>query len=56
MPCDENALPRGQVAVELGAHPLRVRADVSTQIRVKPTRALIDEVEELVGAGAVELK
>jgi len=35
---------------------LRVRVDVSSQIRVRPSSALISEVEELVGAGAVELR
>jgi DNA polymerase-3 subunit alpha len=44
--------------VETGEPPnrLRVRVDVSSQIRVKPSSALISEVEELVGAGAVELR
>jgi DNA polymerase-3 subunit alpha len=40
--------------VETGA--LRVRLDVSSQIRVNPTRALIAELEEIVGAGAVSLR
>ena len=44
--------------VETGEPPnrLRVRVDVSSQIRVRPSSALISEVEELVGAGAVELR
>ena len=36
--------------------PLRVRADVSSQIRVRPSPALIAEVEQIVGPGAVELR
>jgi DNA polymerase-3 subunit alpha len=35
---------------------LRVRADVSAQVRVRPSAALVAEVEQLVGAGAVELR
>jgi DNA polymerase-3 subunit alpha len=44
--------------IELSAVPkhLRVRAEVSSQIRVRPSPALIAEVEQLVGAGAVELR
>jgi DNA polymerase-3 subunit alpha len=44
--------------VETGEPPnrLRVRVDVSSQIRVRPSPALISEVEELVGAGTVELR
>ena len=44
--------------VETGEAPnrLRVRVDVSAQIRVRPSPALIAEVEQLVGAGAVELR
>jgi DNA polymerase-3 subunit alpha len=34
---------------------LRVRVDVSSQIRVRPSPALIAEVERVVGAGSVEL-
>ena len=36
--------------------PIRVRADVSSQIRVRPSPALVAEVEQLVGQGAVELR
>jgi DNA polymerase-3 subunit alpha len=36
--------------------PLRVRADVSTQIRVRPSSTLISEVEQIVGHGAVVLR
>jgi DNA polymerase III subunit alpha len=44
--------------LETGEPPnrLRVRVDVSSQIRVRPSPALISEVEQLVGAGAVELR
>jgi DNA polymerase III subunit alpha len=44
--------------VETGEPPnrLRVRVDVSSQIRVRPSSTLIAEVEQLVGAGAVELR
>ncbi len=38
------------------AKPLRVRADVSTQIRVRPSSTLISEVEQIVGQGAVVLR
>jgi DNA polymerase-3 subunit alpha len=44
--------------IELTALPrhLRVRADVSSQIRVRPSPALIAEVERVVGAGSVSLR
>jgi DNA polymerase III subunit alpha len=44
--------------VETGEPPnrLRVKLDVSSQIRVRPSSTLIAEVEQLVGAGAVELR
>jgi DNA polymerase-3 subunit alpha len=44
--------------VETGEPPnrLRVRVDVSSQIRVRPSPALIAEVEQLVGQGTVELR
>jgi len=35
---------------------LRVRVEVSSQIRVKASPALISEVEQIVGAGSVELR
>ncbi|MEQ1869747.1 MAG: DNA polymerase III subunit alpha [Vicinamibacterales bacterium] len=35
---------------------LRVKADVSSQIRVRPSSSLIAEVEQIVGAGAVSLR
>ena len=44
--------------VETGEPPnrLRVRVDISSQIRVRPSPALISEVEQIVGLGAVELR
>jgi len=44
--------------VETGEPPnrLRVRVDVSSQIRVRPSSALIAEVEQVVGTGSVELR
>ncbi len=44
--------------IELPADPrtLRVKADVSSQIRVRPSSALVKEVELIVGAGAVSLR
>jgi DNA polymerase-3 subunit alpha len=36
--------------------PLRVRADLSAQIRVRPSPALVAEVEHIVGAGTVSLR
>jgi DNA polymerase III subunit alpha len=41
--------------VETAGH-LRVRVDVSSQIRVRPSLALIAEVEQVAGAGSVELR
>ena len=35
---------------------LRVRVEISSQIRVRPSPALISEVEQLVGTGSVELR
>ena len=37
-------------------HSSRVRADVSTQIRVRPSPTLVSEVEQIVGQGAVVLR
>jgi DNA polymerase-3 subunit alpha len=45
-----------EIEVPSGAKPLRVRADVSNQIRVRPSPTLIAEVEEIVGHGSVSLK
>jgi DNA polymerase III subunit alpha len=36
--------------------PLRVRADLSAQIRVRPSSTLIAEVEQIVGQGGVSLR
>jgi DNA polymerase III alpha subunit len=36
--------------------PLRVSVDVSAQIRVRPSPALVAEVEQIVGPGAVSLR
>ena len=38
------------------ADHLRVRMDVSSQIRVRPSPALVAEVERVVGQGAVSLR
>jgi len=45
-----------EIEVPSAARPLRVRADVSTQIRVRPSPTLIAEVEQIVGHGAVVLR
>src|SRR5262245_49016894 len=44
--------------VETGEGPnrIRVKVDVSSQIRVTPSSKLIDDIEKVVGAGAVELR
>jgi DNA polymerase-3 subunit alpha len=44
--------------IELPASPtpLRVRADVSSQIRVRPSSTLIAEIEQVVGQGSVSLR
>ena len=44
--------------LELPATPtrLRVRADVSSQIRVRPSSTLIAEIEQVVGQGSVSLR
>jgi hypothetical protein len=36
--------------------PLRVRADISSQIRVRPSSSLIAEIEQVVGQGSVSLR
>ena len=38
------------------ARAIRVKADISSQIRVRPSSTLIAEVEQIVGPGAVELR
>jgi DNA polymerase-3 subunit alpha len=45
-----------EIEVPSGSTPLRVRADVSAQIRVKPSPALIQELEQIVGQGSVSLR
>jgi DNA polymerase-3 subunit alpha len=45
-----------EIEVPSGVKPLRVRADVSNQIRVRPSPTLIAEVEQIVGHGSVSLK
>jgi DNA polymerase-3 subunit alpha len=44
--------------IELPSSPtrLRVRADVSSQIRVRPSSSLIAEIEQVVGQGSVSLR
>jgi DNA polymerase-3 subunit alpha len=42
--------------IETDAPRLRVSLDVTAQIRVRPSPALITEVEQVVGAGAVSLR
>jgi len=44
--------------IELPASPtpLRVRADVSSQIRVRPSSSLIAEIEQVMGQGSVSLR
>jgi DNA polymerase III subunit alpha len=48
----EMEVPQGTAS----GKPLRVRADVSTQIRVHPSPTLIAEVERIVGHGSVSLR
>ena len=50
---DRRILFELEVASEV---PLRVRADVSAQLRVRPSSSLIEEVEQIVGPGAVSLR
>ena len=38
------------------ARAIRVTADISSQIRVRPSPTLIAELEQIVGPGAVELR
>ena len=45
-----------EIELSAATKHLRVRADVSSQIRVRPSPALIAEVERVVGAGSVELR
>jgi hypothetical protein len=43
-----------ELAVKSADKPLRVRADVA--LRVRPSAKLVEEVEQLCGAGSVELR
>ncbi|MGD9904638.1 MAG: DNA polymerase III subunit alpha [Vicinamibacterales bacterium] len=45
-----------EIEVAAAERRLRVRADVTTQIRVRPSEALVTEVERLCGAGSVVLQ
>ena len=45
-----------QLLVKGQHRPLRVRAQVSAHIRVRPSSALVQEVEKICGAGAVLLR
>jgi DNA polymerase III subunit alpha len=45
-----------EMEVPSEAKRLRVRADVSSQIRVRPSPALVAEVEQIVGPGTVSLR
>ena len=45
-----------EIELPSGSPRMRVRADVSAQIRVKPSPALIAEVEQVVGQGSVSLR
>jgi hypothetical protein len=51
-------LPGGPAAAQEpgDGRRLRVRADVSSQIRVRPSSTLIAEVEQVVGQGSVSLR
>jgi DNA polymerase-3 subunit alpha len=45
-----------EMEVPAEGKPLRVRADLSTQIRVHPSASLIAELEQIVGHGSVSLR
>ena len=45
-----------QLEIRGGAHPLRVRAQVSPQIRVKPSPAFLAAVQKICGEGSVRLR
>jgi hypothetical protein len=45
-----------ELELDGAASPHRVKADVSTEIRVYPSQTLVAEVEQLVGRGAVSLR
>jgi DNA polymerase-3 subunit alpha len=45
-----------ELDVTVDGRRLRVKRDVSSQVRVRPSPALIAEIEQIVGAGAVSLR
>jgi DNA polymerase-3 subunit alpha len=45
-----------EIEIDAATRPLRVKADVSAQIRVHPSSTLVAEVEQIVGRGAVSLR
>ncbi|MCA1586694.1 MAG: DNA polymerase III subunit alpha, partial [Acidobacteria bacterium] len=45
-----------EVEVDGPAHRMRVKADVTAQIRVRPSERLVSELERLCGAGSVTLR
>jgi DNA polymerase III subunit alpha len=45
-----------EIEVNGGATPICVKADVSSQIRVRPSSKLVEDVEQIVGQGAVQLR
>ena len=45
-----------EIEVPAAEHRLRVKADVSSQIRVRPSPSLVAEVEQVVGHGSVSLR
>jgi DNA polymerase-3 subunit alpha len=45
-----------EVDVEGPSHRMRVRADVTSQIRIRPSEHLLAELERLCGAGSVTLR
>jgi hypothetical protein len=45
-----------EIELPASAHRLRVKADVSSQIRVRPSASLVAEVEQVVGLGSVSLR
>jgi DNA polymerase III alpha subunit len=44
------------VEVREAEHRYRVKIDVNSQIRVRPSERLVSEVERIVGAGSVSLR
>jgi DNA polymerase-3 subunit alpha len=63
VPCPEPVESKRPDAIESGRQEgradtrrLRVKADISSQIRVRPSSTLIAEVEQVVGLGSVSLR